>query len=101
MRAAARLIVLFAAFAANACRADDVEARRFEISGSGTIAVDALVAANGGLRIDARLSPQTQSKSAAMAQSTGRFVLSGTLAAVATVCYADTIFRDDFDADGF
>jgi len=100
MSVAARFVVLFAAVAANGLCASGLAAPRFEIHGSAKLAAGAEVARSGLLQLTARLGPQMQRVSAPP-PSTGRFALGATLTAAATTCYADTIFRDDFDADGF
>jgi hypothetical protein len=83
-----------------ASAADSTVPHRFVLTGSGTLALDAPVQQNGALRLKAMLSAAT-AQAWPVAQSDARFALTGTLAAVSLVCYSDTIFRDDFDADGF
>ena len=51
--------------------------------------------------VKAMLSASVAAPAAPSIQSNFRFALSGTLAAASLVCYNDTIYRDDFDADGF
>jgi len=53
------------------------------------------------LRLNAVLTPAAIPAGAPLLQSDGRFALRATLGAASLVCYADTIFRDNFDGDGF
>jgi len=71
------------------------------MSGSGSLSVDAPVQQSAGWRLQATLSPATIAPGAPFVQSEARFALSATLSATSLVCYSDTIFRDDFDGDGF
>ena len=80
---------------------DSGQSRRFELTGSGTLVLDAPVLSRGELKLKAMLSAGVSAPAAPSIQSNGRFALSGTLGAASLVCYSDTIFRDDFDADGF
>lgn len=67
---------------------------RFQLSGSGTLSEPAAVTqAGANLHLRATLSPV---RSAPVAQTASGYMLSGKLAQVPLVCYADTIFRDGF-----
>ena len=95
-------IAAFLAIAANcAFAADSTSAHRYQLDGAGTIALDTLVQYGGGLHLKATLSPSVPAIGTPLLQSSGRFALTATLAAQSLVCYNDTIFRDDFDGDGF
>jgi hypothetical protein len=76
-------------------------AHRYELAGAGALALDPPVQRSGSLHLKAALSPGVVAIDAPAMQSDGRFALSATFAASSLVCYNDTIFRDDFDADGF
>ena len=73
---------------------------RYEISGTGSLSVDAPLQQAGALRLKAMLSRAT-AHFGPVTQADARFALSGALAAASLVCFNDTIFRDDYDADGF
>ena len=80
---------------------ESTAAQRFQLSGYGTLSLDAPVQKTDYLQLKATLT----SKDAALAasppvQENARFALMATLAASSLVCYNDTIFRDDFDGDG-
>jgi len=75
--------------------------QRFELNGAGTLALDSPVQLSGAFRLRAALSPSGIAAETPAIQSNGRFALSASLAAASLVCYSDTIFRDDFDDDGF
>jgi hypothetical protein len=73
---------------------------RFELSGSGALMLDPPAQQGSNLQLKASLTPAASvDKSVLLAD--GRFALAGNFAASAVVCYNDTIFRDDFDGDGF
>jgi hypothetical protein len=99
--AIAAFVAIFAMTANCAVAADPVSAQRYRLDGAGAIALDASVQRSGNLRLEATLSPSVPAIGAPFVQSNGRFALTATLAAQPLVCYSDTIFRDDFDADGF
>jgi len=85
--------------AANAGVAAD--GQRFQLSGSGTLTVEQPAQTSADMRLKAYLLP----KDAAIAalpplQEGGGFALIASVKAQSLVCYADTIFRDDFDGDG-
>ena len=85
------------AFAANA-----PPAGRFRLSGTGTLRAGPAVQANAKLRLNATLLPVDAAIAASPpVQEDGRFALMASISATPLVCYNDTIFRDDFDGDGF
>ena len=71
------------------------------MSGVGSLVLDPPAQRGGSMDLKAMLSASVAVPAAPSIQSNGRFALSGTLAAASLVCYNDTIYRDDFDADGF
>ena len=76
-------------------------AQRFQLSGSGTLSLDAPVQKTDRLQLKATLTPQGAALAASPpVQENARFAVMATLAAASLVCYNDTIFRDDFDGDG-
>ena len=95
------LPVLLVLAASDALAIDSARAERFELTGSGTLTVDTPTLRLGDLQLKATLSTSAAVPAAPSIQSDARFTLTGTLAAASVVCYNDTIFRDDFDADGF
>jgi hypothetical protein len=94
--------VLFAALAWSAAFAQNsTSVKQYKLSGSGTLYPDKSTLAEGTLTLRATL----QSKDGAIAtqplvQEGGRFALMAKAMAASSVCYNDTIFRDDFDGDG-
>jgi hypothetical protein len=81
---------------------DSTSIQRFQLSGTGTLTPDQPVQKSGNIQLKAYLT----SKDAALAalppvQESSGFALMAKLAAKPSVCYNDTIFRDDFDGDGF
>jgi hypothetical protein len=74
---------------------------RFELSGSGTLKLDPPVLQNDRLRLNGVLAPADAASPALAPQYGGGFVVTGVLSPETLVCYNDTIFRDDFDGDGF
>jgi len=80
--------------------ADPASTHHYELSGSSSLSLDAPVLRTGSLRLKATLSGAA-THAGPVIQSDARFALSATLGATALVCYNDTIFRDDFDGDGF
>ena len=94
---------LCACFLANAAFAtESTSIQRFQLSGSGTLTLDQPVQKSGNLQLKAYLT----SKDAALAalppvQEGGGFALIASASSASLVCYNDTIFRDDFDGDGF
>lgn len=78
--------------------ADAGGTHRYALHGAGTLQVDAPAQRGGSLQLRAALSPASLQTLLA----SGRFALSATLGPDKPgICYSDTIFRDDFDADGF
>jgi hypothetical protein len=76
--------------------------QRFQLSGSGVLQLDAPMQKSGNVQLTARLVPgDARFATLLPVQEGGVFALKASLAAAAMVCYNDTIFRDDFDADGF
>ena len=100
-RRAARIACLIAVPAALVLACGSVAATelksRFKLTATGTLSYEAAALSNGQLQLKASLSPVT---SPPALQSTGRFVLTGTLIASSLVCYNDTIFRDSLDGTG-
>jgi len=75
---------------------------RYALHGAGTLQVDAPAQRGGSLRLRATLSPASLQTATPALLASGRFALSATLGPDKPgICYSDTIFRDDFDADGF
>jgi len=75
--------------------------QRFKLSGRATLKPDPPILRGDRLRLTATLSPAAIPTDAPVLQSDGRFALRAALGSASLVCYADTIFRDDFDGDGF
>ncbi len=71
---------------------------RFSLAGQGTLSIEEPAKVSGPFELRASLSPSAALPSA---QSAGRFALLAALSTTSLVCYNDTIFRDDFDGDGF
>ena len=71
---------------------------RFSLSGEGTLSIQQPAQANDRWQLKASLSPTAV---APALRAEGRFALTGVLSAASLVCYNDTIFRNDFDGDGF
>jgi hypothetical protein len=94
-------VFVLAAIATNYTFATQSSAvHRLELNGSGSLTLDSPVQHNGPLQLKATLSPGALSNDQPTLQTGNRFALTATLAASSLVCYSDTIFRDDFDADG-
>jgi hypothetical protein len=94
------LVGCVASFAASATCAS--EPPRFQLVGSGTLRLEQPVQKSGNVQLNAYLSPSDAERaSSPVAQLGGGFALIANLAASSLVCYNDTIFRDDFDGDGF
>lgn len=91
------------AFVANYTFAADGGAlQRYAISGTAALQLDAPVQSGGSLRLRATLAPTSVQTQQPTLLAGNRFALSATLAVDKPgICYSDTIFRDDFDADGF
>ena len=78
------------------------EPPRFQLVGSGTLQFDQPVQQTGNVQLKAYLTPSDARNAASPSlQEGGGFALTANLSAASLVCYNDTIFRDDFDADGF
>jgi hypothetical protein len=94
-------IAAFGLFAANyTFAAEPDSAHRYELSGAGELKLDTPVQKSGTLSLKATLTGDHIAYRQPL-QSGVRFALSASLAAASLVCYSDTIFRDDFDGDGF
>lgn len=81
--------------------AESTSTHRYQLSGSASLTVDPPIQRSGDLRLRATLAPDAVVSDAPPAQSGAGFELTGLLSASSLVCYNDTIFRDDFDGDGF
>jgi hypothetical protein len=93
-------IAAFASFAASATSASELP--RFRLVGVGTLTLDKPTLKSGNVHLKADLTPSDAAiSSAPPAQEGGGYALMANLAAASLVCYNDTIFRDDFDGDGF
>lgn len=78
------------------------EPPRFQLVGAGTLTMDPPMQKSGNVQLKAYLTPSDAVISASPpVQEGGGFALLANLAAVSLACYNDTIFRDDFDGDGF
>jgi hypothetical protein len=77
--------------------------QRFQLIGdSGTLNLDRPAQENGSMRLRASLTSTVAAGEASLlVQVGGRFAMTASFAASPMVCYNDTIFRDDFDGDGF
>jgi hypothetical protein len=73
---------------------------RFSVSATATLTPDAPPQHAAGFRLQAQLAPVRAPAQAPPAQTGARFSLVATTNAFATACSNDTIFRNDFDADG-
>lgn len=101
-RAIRAIAAAFAWIVANgAFAAESTSVHRYELMGSGTLQLDAPVLHNGSLHLQAELTPAASVNTRPVAQSGSSFELAAVLSAQSLVCYNDTIFRDDFDGDGF
>lgn len=86
----------------NLSAAADAPPLRYSLSGTGTLRFGTPTQSATGLRLKATL----LEKDAALAasppvQESGPFALMAAITAAPSVCYSDTIFRDDFDGDGY
>src|SRR5450755_3303375 len=95
--------VLVASLATNiAFAAESTSAQNLRVSGSATLRLDQPVQKSGSLSLKAYLTPKDAALAASPpVQDGGGFALIAKLASKPTVCYNDTIFRNDFDGDGF
>jgi hypothetical protein len=57
-------------------------------------------AVDDSLEVRAQLTP-ADAKPSTLTDEDGHLQITGTLSKATNVCYGDTIFEDDFDADGF
>jgi hypothetical protein len=74
---------------------------RFSMTGSGALSRAPAILDGGHLSLRGYLQSNDGASTAAIVQDGGRFTIMAKALAVAQVCYNDTIFRDDFDGDGF
>lgn len=75
---------------------------RYTLDGHGAMRLDAPAQRGGGLSLKAALLPAAVQTRAPGLLAGSRFALSATLGPEKPgICFSDTIFRDDFDADGF
>ena len=96
------IAVTFASMCTNPTIAAQANAdARFELSGAGTLIVDAPTLHDGNRQLKASLTRDAADIEKSMVLSDDRFALTGSFASSVVVCYNDTIFRDDFDGDGF
>jgi len=98
MNATIRLICGFGAMLAFAAHA--APTARFAISAEGSLTLDARAQQSGDVSLKAILSPAYFGVDTAQTLADSRFTLTAALSSSSLVCYADTIFRDDFDGDG-
>ncbi len=88
----------------HAAAAAGIDASRFALAGTASLTPDAPLQRSAGFRLQAQLAPAQTPKPAPAqtpsAQTGAAFALVAYADNVATACYNDTIFRDDFDADG-
>ena len=94
--------VAFVLIAANAAfAAESTVQHRFDLHGTGVLKPAVSAQRNGSLQLKATLSPAGAGNAAPAMQSGGGFQMTAILITSSLVCYNDTIFRDDFDGDGF
>ena len=74
---------------------------RFQLSGAGTLMIDPPTLQDGSRQLKASLTPAATGVDKSVVLSDERFALAGSFGSSVVVCYNDTIFRDDFDGDGF
>ena len=86
-------------FVACGAQAAPTAAPRFSAQATATLQADAPLQSGAGMRLRAGLA--RKNVAASSLQSGGPYLVSADLLAAATACYSDTIFRDDFDSDGF
>lgn len=97
-----RGVAMGLAFALLAAGARAQPAARFELHAQATLGADVPVQRGGRFRLQAQVSAQAAAPVLApQALIGGSFVLNALASASSLVCYDDTIFRDDFDGDGF
>jgi hypothetical protein len=73
---------------------------RFALNGNGSLSRDAKTFSGGTLSLRGYLQSNEARSTAAIVQDGGRFTIMAKAIVLASVCYNDTIFRDDFDGDG-
>ena len=96
------VLAAFAAIEAHAAVAAEIaRPDRYELSGSATLTVAPRIPQSGAIRIHATLDPVSATDPSTVAQAGGPFRLAASLSTLSLTCYNDTIFRDDFDGDGF
>src|ERR1700748_3448949 len=95
IRSGPALAMLLASVAVAA--AEPSIAKRFTLTGSGSLTRDTTSFNNGNLSGRGYLQSNEAPSTAATVQDGGRFVVMAHAVALAQVCYNDTIFRDDFD----
>ncbi|MEO6689242.1 MAG: hypothetical protein ABIS07_18645 [Dokdonella sp.] len=72
-----------------------------KLSGSAVLRTDQPQQHGDAFALKATLIPRRAASASATVHEGGAFAMIGKLAAVPLICYGDTIFRDDFDGDGF
>jgi hypothetical protein len=65
-----------------------------------TLVAGLQTADDGSLKVHAKLTP-ADAEPLLLTDNGGRMQLTAALSKVTSTCYGDTIFEDDFDADGF
>jgi hypothetical protein len=95
-----RALILIATLGAAGAASATSQPPRFAVNATATLTPDAPAQSAASFRLRATLSPVTDAATAPPAQRSGGFSLVAWADAVATACYDDTIFRDDFDGDG-
>ena len=93
------IVVAFAAMGARICKAGE-PVPRYSL-GYATLSAAAPPMASGPIELDAALSPVVAPASVPPVQSGLRFTLISGATPSNLVCYSDTVFRNDFDTDGF
>ena len=98
-RAWCTVLALLATFPALALLPENVH--KYTMSGTASLRSERVVQRNGALSLRAQLAPAGAALAAAPPlHEGGGYALMAKLVAQATVCYNDTIFRDDYDGDG-
>ena len=94
---------LVACFAMNVSfAAESTSAQTLHVTGTATLRADQPVQRSGSLSLKAYMTPQDAAIAAMPpVQEGSSYALIAKLIAKPSVCYNDTIFRDDFDGDGF
>ena len=82
--------------------AESTSSQNLRVSGSGAVRLDQPVQKSGSLSLKAYLTPKdTALATSSPPQEGNGFALMANLASKASACYNDTVFRNDFDGDGF